>query len=773
MLSFRKRDDKARVRRLRPRLEGLEERVVLSTFKVNTFADTVAVNLKTGKDASGNVSLRSAIMAANANPKSDTIILPAGTFDLTIPPTGGDGSTNGDLDILANLTIQGSTKGQTVIDGGSLDRVFHILGDRVAISNVVIQHGRAVGEGGGILNSGGTVTLTSVQLFDNVAIGCNGANGAPMAFPEALSGLTAARRWPARSGRVGAIFNEAGSLTLTNCFINTNEAIGGNGGNGGNGGFGGNAGGISGRNGDSGVGGAGGAGGAGAVGKGGGVFNAGGASLILAGDNFFANKALGGNGGAGGGGNIGEGGAGGNDNGGVGFGGDGSGGAGGAGGAAGLGVGGGVFNLGKVTFSTSSTGFNSDQAIGGLGGLGGTGDNGVGGAGGNGILQDAGGPAGDGSGGAGAPGGQGGDGEGGAIFNGAGASISSTTALLVFSNSAIGGQGGAGGGGGFATGGQGGIGGTITNNTANGFTGGSGGSGAEAGAGNGGAGTSGGVGEGGGLFNAVGGIVVFTASKKSKSPAVSTFSMNEAEGGSGGAGGQGGSAFGGNGGNGGGAPQGRTGGQGGPGGSAGGGTGGSGGAGGLGSGGGLYNDSAASFTGVTVNFKNNQAGSGSGGGAGGGGSAQSGNGGTGDGVAGGHGGHATGGNGGNGGESGLASGGGITVDVSGALVLKPRLGARKGSTEASATDVITSNSASASGNGGLGLGGAATGGTGGPGNSSGAGGTLTPGHIGAIFISTNSVGGGMAIFGSAAGDNTSVAANNAITFPDIDGTISA
>ena len=57
MLSFRKRNDKARVRRLRPRLEGLEERVVLSTFKVNTFADTMAVNLKTGKDASGNISL--------------------------------------------------------------------------------------------------------------------------------------------------------------------------------------------------------------------------------------------------------------------------------------------------------------------------------------------------------------------------------------------------------------------------------------------------------------------------------------------------------------------------------------------------------------------------------------------------------------------------------------------------------------------------------------------------------------------------------------------
>jgi hypothetical protein len=91
-LSIRKRDDKARVRRLRPTLEGLEGRVALSTFHVNTTLDTVAVNLKTGKDASGNISLRSAIMAADANPKSDTIVLPAGTFTRTIPPPAGTGA---------------------------------------------------------------------------------------------------------------------------------------------------------------------------------------------------------------------------------------------------------------------------------------------------------------------------------------------------------------------------------------------------------------------------------------------------------------------------------------------------------------------------------------------------------------------------------------------------------------------------------------------------------------------------------------------------------
>ena len=46
--------------RSRPGLELLEQRVTPSTFHVNSLLDTVAVNLKTGKDASGHISLRSA-----------------------------------------------------------------------------------------------------------------------------------------------------------------------------------------------------------------------------------------------------------------------------------------------------------------------------------------------------------------------------------------------------------------------------------------------------------------------------------------------------------------------------------------------------------------------------------------------------------------------------------------------------------------------------------------------------------------------------------------
>ena len=110
MLNFRNRNDKARARRLRPSLEGLEGRVTPSTFHVNTILDTVAVNLKTGTDANGHVSLRSAIMAADSQGGSNKILLPAGTFTLTIAGAGEDNDATGDLDIKANVAIQGRAR---------------------------------------------------------------------------------------------------------------------------------------------------------------------------------------------------------------------------------------------------------------------------------------------------------------------------------------------------------------------------------------------------------------------------------------------------------------------------------------------------------------------------------------------------------------------------------------------------------------------------------------------------------------------------------------
>ncbi len=98
----RQRAQKRPVNRARVDIELLEGRVVLSTFHVNTLLDTTAVSLKTGKDATGHVSLRSALQAANARPNADVIILPAGTITLSITGTGENNAAKGDLDIKRN-----------------------------------------------------------------------------------------------------------------------------------------------------------------------------------------------------------------------------------------------------------------------------------------------------------------------------------------------------------------------------------------------------------------------------------------------------------------------------------------------------------------------------------------------------------------------------------------------------------------------------------------------------------------------------------------------
>ncbi len=68
-----------------------------AAFTVNTLADTDAIDLTKGTDKTHHVSLRSALQAANHLGLSNTISLPAGTYDLSL----------GQLDIKNNLTLTG------------------------------------------------------------------------------------------------------------------------------------------------------------------------------------------------------------------------------------------------------------------------------------------------------------------------------------------------------------------------------------------------------------------------------------------------------------------------------------------------------------------------------------------------------------------------------------------------------------------------------------------------------------------------------------------
>jgi hypothetical protein len=728
---------KRKLRKIQPKLEGLEGRLAPAIFRVNTVLDTVAVNLQNGKDATGHISLRSAIMAADAHRGNNTINLSSGKFILTIPGAGEDNDATGDLDIKNNnLTIKGKGAANTIIDGNNLDRVIEILSGKVTITGVTIQHGQT-DHGGGLLNAGAQVTLSSDVIADNLAAGSAGAVGASGA-QGGPTGQNGGAGGDGTAGEGGGIFNAAGSLEILSSSIQANDAVGGHGGLGG---FGGNGHGASGT-GQNGVGGAGGQGGAGGAGQGGGVFNAAGAELTIVGGTFLANQATGGTGGNGRSAGSGFGGRG-DDSTGIGFdGGSGIGGTGGVGGAGGPAEGAGLFNLGTVALSGKPTAVTNNAAIGGAGGAGGFGGIGQGADAGNGSN---GGNGGGGFGGAAGPGGPGGYSVGGGAFNAG--SLTSRAGVVFSANQANGGRGGQGGLGGAGFGGNAGTG----SPTGSGGNGGEG-SGGEGSGGARGTGGTGGAGAGGGLANFPAGIVSFKAPKNSQSPAGITFSANQANGGMGGLGGHGEGGRGGNGA----FPGSLAGGKGGGGES---GNGSVGGVAGNGNGGGLANAGSVSFTGITVNFSGNEA---SGGLGGNGGDARDGRGGAGgNGTSGGPGGPAYGGSGGNGGDGGDGFGGAINNLPSGIITIKPRLGARKGSKQSRAVNQFTKNLANQGDGGGGGTNGTATPGPGG--SPSGTTGAIDPSLPGGRGIHGMGVGGGLDldVGGTAVIDNTTVTGNQA------------
>jgi hypothetical protein len=100
---------------------------VTSTSDYPVSGAGVSVNTTTGVisggASNGQITLRSAVIGANANSGS-TIIIPAGTYQLTIPPGPNEGNvdpdpTVGTLSVLASVTIQGAGPGLTILQAGT------------------------------------------------------------------------------------------------------------------------------------------------------------------------------------------------------------------------------------------------------------------------------------------------------------------------------------------------------------------------------------------------------------------------------------------------------------------------------------------------------------------------------------------------------------------------------------------------------------------------------------------------------------------------------
>jgi hypothetical protein len=174
-------------------IESLEDRTVPTVFTVHNLED------------SGLGSLRAAITDANAQ---------AGADEIRFAPAARDGNitlTTGELVISDALWIDGPGADRLAVSGNDASRVFRIgSGVAASIDDLTITHGRAIGQGGGILNAG-TLTLSRATLSDNRVVG--------------LPGPTLGTVVDAFGGGI----RNTGSLTVLHSLFVGNQAIGGDG----------------------------------------------------------------------------------------------------------------------------------------------------------------------------------------------------------------------------------------------------------------------------------------------------------------------------------------------------------------------------------------------------------------------------------------------------------------------------------------------------------------------------------------------------------------
>jgi CSLREA domain-containing protein len=200
---------------------------VLVMASVVAGAATLTVTKTTDDPVDGcdaDCSLREAVIAANATVEHDTIVVPAGTYGLTLFGAGEDGALTGDLDFNENATVVGDPLGGTVIDGMLSDRLVHLRAGTLELVDLVLTRGRTVGDtfgAGGVLVQFGTLTMTRCVVSD---CSCDATGGG--VFIYSLSTVTIDRS--AIVGNTGAsgggVFHAGDNLVVVNSTISGNTA---------------------------------------------------------------------------------------------------------------------------------------------------------------------------------------------------------------------------------------------------------------------------------------------------------------------------------------------------------------------------------------------------------------------------------------------------------------------------------------------------------------------------------------------------------------------
>ncbi|MCB0874270.1 MAG: CSLREA domain-containing protein [Thermoleophilia bacterium] len=259
---------------------GRRRRALLLVATLALFAATAPATgatftvTKTTDSADGacnaDCSLREAVSAANVDATADEIVLPAGTYRLTIFGASEDANATGDLDIAGDLTISGAGPGTTtILNALGGDRVLDVVaatavtvtgvtvsggsppldegggGIRDAtpaaltLRNTVVRgnvvRGTAVGFGGGIYKSGGRLTVTESAVVGNASISNGYGGGIFLNSSDTVAeftNVTIADNWSNQSG--GGVFsNNAITVNLLHVTVVGNHSALGTGGLGG------------------------------------------------------------------------------------------------------------------------------------------------------------------------------------------------------------------------------------------------------------------------------------------------------------------------------------------------------------------------------------------------------------------------------------------------------------------------------------------------------------------------------------------------------------
>jgi parallel beta-helix repeat protein len=153
------------------------------TITVDTTLDSNDPAYQQCTAAANDCSLRGAISRANNFVSTNyTILVPTGTYTLTIPGKDENENATGDLDITTSMVLQGAGMDSTIIQAGTnaengIDRVIHLEGtfsSGAHLSRLTVRYGKVSDDklGAGMYSSiNGILTLSQVAFRSNTGEG--------------------------------------------------------------------------------------------------------------------------------------------------------------------------------------------------------------------------------------------------------------------------------------------------------------------------------------------------------------------------------------------------------------------------------------------------------------------------------------------------------------------------------------------------------------------------------------------------------------------------